>query len=102
MLGPFNLEIRNACISFQDALALNQLIATIKSLISVITDLAESVGVTFVALRILMPSLALIGFDQTLILDSPPPEYDRAKLLEVILVLLFKLKVILRVVFQIA
>ena len=57
---------------------------------------------TFVALEILMPSLALVGFDQTLILDSLPLEYDRAELLEVILVLLFKLKVILRVVFQIA
>ena len=56
---------------------------------------------TFVALEILMPSLALVGFDQTLILDSLPLEYDRAELLEVILVLRLKLKVILRVVFQI-
>ena len=65
------------------------------SLILVITDPAESVGTTFVELRILMPSLALIGLNQTLILDSFPLEYDRAELLEVILVFLFKLKVIL-------
>ena len=64
------------------------------SLILVITDPAESVGTTFVELRILMPSLALVCFNQTLILGSSPLEYDRTELLEVLPVLLFELKVI--------
>ena len=50
---------------------------------------------TVVSLIIFFPTLALVGFDQTLVLDSSSLEQHRTELLEVILLLLSELELIL-------
>ena len=86
-------------LAFCDVLALKQLIAAEQLLTRVIINLAEGEGFTLIAPTILFPTLALVGFNQALVMDSPSLEQDRAKLLEIILVLLFKVELIGRVVF---
>ena len=66
-----------------------------KVLKRVIFGPAESERLTKISLVIFFPTLALVSFDQTLVIDSSSLEKHRAELVEVILLLLYELELML-------